>query len=90
LIDAEVWLRAEEDTERHRGQIQGFCYKGRSGEGKPARHVIRDCWKKSGDQVLWSREGTDEEYEAINEEMNRMIRFFEIELISDRYEELMG
>jgi len=86
-IDPERWFNAKRDTEYHRSQVQGFLYDTPKGAktDKPKHHVIRDCTKKPGKQVIWSAFGDDDDYARLDAEMDRQIELYCTKLIADRY-----
>lgn len=86
-IDPERWFNAQRDTEYHRSQVQGFLYDTPTGAktDKPKHHVIRDCTKKPGKQVIWSAFGDDDDYFRLDAEMDRQIELYCIKLIADQY-----
>lgn len=87
MVDVKLWLRAEKETVFHRSQIQGFLYS-RGGEGgKAGLHCVRDCMRREN-QEIWSHEGTEEDYDRLQEEAADAIRIAKIDIVARQYRKL--
>ena len=88
-IDFELWIKAEDDTQYRRSQVQGLLYHRPHRESNAGLHMVRDCWV-SGNQVIWQKRGTHEQYDALHEEADAVIRRKNVELVFERYLLLIG
>lgn len=82
----DLWLLAEEKTEFHRQQIQGFLY-GENASSGQGNHVVRDCLKNA---VLWESGNDDgQNYEALHEAAAVVIKHARLLLVIEAYNDLM-
>ncbi|MAF57794.1 hypothetical protein [Ponticaulis sp.] len=90
LLDAKVWVEAENNTSFKRSQIQGFLYGPDSQYGK-GRHVVRDCLKDYHEQEIWSaNDDTGERYDELHAKAEEIIRMQQVIIVSEEYRRLMG
>jgi hypothetical protein len=86
-------MQAERDTDWHQGQVQGFLYerKDRALGGRDGNHVVRDCYETPEKQLVW-QSGYDDgsRYKELNAEMRTQIRLRQIEIIAQRYAEIVN
>ena len=86
-VDPTRWRYAKLNTACQRSQVQGFLYDTPKGAktDKPKHHVVRDCLKRPGDQVIWSAFGDDEDYKRLDAKMSEEIELYCIGLIAKEY-----
>lgn len=88
-IRVKDWIAAEESTMLHRMAVQCFLYRDDDAvknENNAGMHVIRDTRLPAGNQVVWQKIGSHEDYEAVHAEMIRAHREYCVGLIVKEYE----
>jgi hypothetical protein len=87
MVDAKLWLKAENETVFHRSQIQGFIYNRHGEGGRVGLHCVRGCMRREN-QEIWSHEGTEEDYDRLHADAAVAIGVEQIEIVARRYREL--
>jgi hypothetical protein len=87
-FDPELFVLAQKQTEWHRSQVQGFLY-GPNAKNREGRHVIRDCTKPAGEQIIWSHEGTADDYDRLHAKMEWVIAVETARITLERYSVLL-
>lgn len=88
LIIPEILVQAKEETADHCSQIQGFLYC-KKGAEKAGQHVLRDCTKPHGDQVLWSKFAEAYRYEETHREMELETEIAKSRIIAAQYDRIV-
>lgn len=86
-VSGEIVAMALNATDWHRSEIQTFLYEQEDGT---QRHVVRDCTKPAGEQVLWERVVPKSEYEATFALKQLAKERAEADVIAERINTLMG
>lgn len=85
MITGAIIREAEENTEWHRSQIQGFYYRAETSDRH--QHVVRDLTKRERDW-LWSEEGSPSDYDATHERMMAAIERARADILADEINDL--
>lgn len=87
MVTGAVIQEAEANTERHRSQIQGFCYKAETSDRH--QHVVRDA-SRTSEMWLWSKEGGPADYDATRAEMMAEIERVRSDILAAEINALMS
>lgn len=87
-IDPTRWMEAEDATDRHRSQVQGFLYRDDDAvknEKRAGLHALRDLTLPPGRQIVWQAYADHDSYEAARTELEQAARRYRLNLIIAEY-----
>jgi hypothetical protein len=80
-ISGEIVAMALNATQWHRSEVQGFTYPHKDGTQS---HVVRDCTKPAGEQLIWQETAPKSDYEAAHARMLLAKERAEADIVAER------